>query len=187
MKKILIGLVLLSLGMSSWAADVERDRSYMYLGIRAGSLMVDTLDDDHDATLGFMAGVRLNEAVALELSYDDQFNGLLGTGWSSDALQASVLLYLLPSNAQVQPYLVGGVGVYMSSYNYWATDGWDDYIVSEVDYTDGGFHAGGGVDIYVNQSVALTIDGRYIFVEEDRPDTIDSDGFLATFGVKFRF
>lgn len=187
MRNIAIFLVMLTLTASVRAGDVEQDRSYMYLGIRAGALMVDTLDDDEDASLGFMAGFRLNDAVALELSYDDQFNGLLGTGWSSDAIQASVLFYLLPSSSQVQPYLVGGVGVYMSSYNYWAYDGWDHYIVSEVDYTDGGFHAGGGLDFYLNQSVALTIDGRYIFVEEDRPDTIDSDGFLATFGVKFRF
>ena len=187
MKRAFIISVLLLSASSLWAADVQMDRSYAYVGVRGGVLFVDTIDNEEEASFGAMVGFRFNEAVALEFSYDDQFNGLFGTGWSTDAYQASVLLYL-PVSDQVQPYLVGGIGVYMSTYNYWVHDGYDPYIVSEVDFTDAGFHAGGGVDIFLSPNIALTLDGRYIFVEEDDSYSGEqNDGFLTTFGVKFRF
>jgi len=187
MKHAFLALVLIFSTTATFAADVEYDHSYGYVGLRGGVLLVDTIDSEEEFSFGAMVGFRFNEAVALEFSYDDQFNGLFGTGWSTDAYQASLLLYI-PVSEQVQPYLVGGIGVYMSTYNYWVYDGYDPYIVSEVDFTDAGFHAGAGVDIFVSPNIAFAVDGRYIFVEEDdRYSGEQNDGFLTTFGVKFRF
>ncbi len=187
MKKVWILLALLGSISTTAAQDVTTDRSYAYFGLRGGVMMVDTIDYDEEFSFGVMAGFRFNEAMAVEISADNHFNGLFGTGWSTDAYQASLLLYL-PVSRQVEPYFVGGIGIYQSSYNYWVYDGYDPYVVSEVDFTDGGFHAGAGVDIHVSPYVAISFDARYIFVDEDDSyDGEQNDGFLTTVGVKFTF
>ena len=186
MKKLTIIALVLITALSLQARDVSYEQSNVYIGVRAGTLFVDTMGEDRDISFGAMFGIKFNNAVGIEFSYDNQFNGMFGTGWSTDAYQASLLLYL-PATPEVQFYFVGGIGIYRSSYNYWVSDGWDDYIISDTEYTDAGFHAGAGVDISLSPNVALTLDGRYIFVEEDVPGDSNADGLLATAGVKFRF
>ena len=186
MKKIAVLILLLTLAFQAKASDVVYDQTTVYLGVRTGTLMVDTIDGNHDISFGVMFGVKFNEALGVELSYDNQFNGLFGTGWSTDAYQASLLLYL-PASDRVQLYLVGGVGVYQSTYNYWESDGWDSHLVTDVNYSDGGFHAGAGIDIGITPNVAMTLDARYIFVEDNGPYANRADGLLATVGFKFRF
>jgi len=185
MKKLFLVAFLL-FTVSSFSQDVIYEQEYGFIGVRAGTLYVDTIDYDEEVSFGFTFGYRFNNAIAVELSYDDNFNGIFGTGWSTDAYQASLLLYF-PVSKQVQPYLVGGVGVYTSSYNYWATNGYDTTIISEVDYTDGGFHAGGGLELFLNDAVSIAIDGRYLFVEDEPDNQTKNDGFLTTVGLKVRF
>ena len=185
MKKILVMLMVL-ISSLSYSQDVVYEQEYGFFGLRTGMMYVDTIDYDEDISFGLTFGYRFNDALAIELSYDDHFNGIFGTGWSTDSYQASLLLYF-PISKKVQPYLVGGIGVYMSTYNYWASNGYDSTIITEVDYTDGGFHAGGGVEIFMNEFVSIAIDGRYLFLE-DEPSAEDmNDGFLTTAGIKFRF
>ncbi|NOY23316.1 MAG: porin family protein [Acidobacteria bacterium] len=186
MKRLTIITLALVAALSIQAQDVTYEQSNVYIGVRAGTLLVDNMGEGRDVSFGAMFGVKFNDAVGIEFSYDNQFNGMFGTGWSTDAYQASLLLYL-PATKEVQFYFVGGVGLYRSSYNYWANDGWDDYIISDTEYTDAGFHAGAGVDISLSPNVALTLDGRYIFVSEDAPGDNNADGLLATAGFKFRF
>ncbi|NOZ12538.1 MAG: porin family protein [Acidobacteria bacterium] len=186
MKRIVIFTLLLITALSVKAQDVTYEQNNIYLGVRAGTLLVDNMGNGRDVSFGAMFGIKFNDAIGIEFSYDNQFNGLFGTGWSTDAYQASLLLYL-PASPRVQFYFVGGVGVYRSSYNYWADDGWNDYLISDTEYTDAGFHAGGGVDISLSPNVALTLDSRYIFVNEDTPGDNRTDGLLATAGFKFRF
>lgn len=185
MKKLIILSLILVSGFS-FADGVRYEQEYGFVGVRTGVMYVDTIDYDENLSFGVTLGYRFNDAMAIELSYDDNFNGVFGTGWSTDAYQASLLLYL-PVSQKVQPYLVGGVGVYMSTYNYWVSNGYDSEIVTEVDYTDGGFHAGGGLEIFLNDFASLTIDGRYLFVEDEPDYEQQNDGFLTTVGVKFRF
>ncbi len=186
MKRATILVLALFVVLSVQARDVTYEQSNVYVGVRAGTLLVDNMGEGRDVSFGAMFGVKFNDTVGIELSYDNQFNGMFGTGWSTDAYQASLLLYL-PATQQVQFYFVGGVGLYRSSYNYWASDGWDDYLISDTEYTDAGFHAGAGIDISLSPNVALTLDGRYIFVTEDAPGDNNADGLLATAGFKFRF
>ncbi|RLE24156.1 MAG: hypothetical protein DRJ08_01375, partial [Acidobacteria bacterium] len=175
MKQLTIIALLLAATLNLQAQDVTYEQSNVYLGVRGGTLLVDNMGEGRDVSFGAMLGVKFNDAVGIEFSYDNQFNGMFGTGWSTDAYQASLLLYL-PATKEVQFYFVGGVGLYRSSYNYWASDGWDDYIISDTEYTDAGFHAGAGVDISLSPNVALTLDGRYIFVSEDAPGDNNADG-----------
>ena len=186
MKRLTMITLVLLMALSLHAQDVTYEQSNVYLGVRAGTLLVNDMGNGRDVSFGAMFGIKFNNTVGIEFSYDNQFNGLFGTGWSTDAYQASLLLYL-PATRQVQFYLVGGVGLYRSSYNYWASDGYDDYLISDTEYTDAGFHAGAGIDISLSPNVALTLDGRYIFVSEDAPGDNSADGLLATAGFKFRF
>lgn len=185
MKNLLIAVMIL-VSTSTFADGVTYEQEYGFIGIRTGMMYVDTIDYEKEVSFGLTFGYRFDDAIAVELSYDDHFNGIFGTGWSTNAYQASLLLYL-PVSKKVQPYLVGGVGIYMSTYNYWASNGYDSTIITEVDYTDAGFHAGGGVELFLNDSVSMVLDGRYLFIEEDADANKLNDGFLTTVGLKLRF
>ena len=172
------------------AQDVTIEKSYSYFGIRAGYMEIDNMEEGGSANIGFTSGYRFNDPLAIEFSLDYHSSEFSEVDRSTYVFQASLLVYLTPINATVQPYLIGGGGFYLSGYDYWTESGY-----RRTDFTSHKFggHLGGGIDFWPTPDVSLTIDVRYLFLQEDTPedavqDINDSvDGILATIGAKLRF
>lgn len=97
-------------------------------------------------------------------------------------VQLSALLQPL-SNAQVSPYLVGGVGWYYSRIKY---GGALSGLSNETENTFG-THAGAGLEIRLGQSVSIDADFRYILLQP-RSSVFQSGDFnywQATVGLNF--
>ncbi|NOY22141.1 MAG: porin family protein [Acidobacteria bacterium] len=172
------------------AQDVTIDRSYSYWGVRAGYMEIDNMEDGGSANLGFTSGFRFDGPFAIEVSLDYHTSEFSDVDRTTYALQASLLVYLAPITARVQPYVLGGGGFYLSGYDYWTDSGY-----RRTDFTSHKFggHLGGGIDFWPTAEVSLTVDVRYLFLQEDIPeDSVVNingtiDGILATIGAKFRF
>jgi len=188
--RLLILPLLLVFGASSMAQDVTIDRSYSYFGVRVGYMEIDNLEEGGSANIGFTSGYRFDNPLAIEFSLDYHTSEFSEVDRTTYALQASLLVYLAPITAQVQPYLLGGGGFYLSGYDYWTDSG--DRRTDFTSHKFGG-HLGGGIDFWPTSDVSLTVDVRYLFLQEDTPkdavQDIDGsvDGILATIGAKFRF
>ncbi len=182
--------VLLSLSVFSVAQDVTIDRSYGYFGVRAGYMEIDNMEDGGSANIGFTSGFRFNNPIAIEVSLDYHTSEFSDVDRTTYALQASLLLYLAPITARIQPYFLGGGGFYLSGYDYWTDSGY-----RRTDFTSHKFggHLGGGIDFWPTPDVSLTLDVRYLFLQEETPEDAvadlngNIDGILATIGAKFRF
>ena len=172
------------------AQDVTIERSYSYFGIRAGYMEIDNLEDGGSANIGFTSGYRFDDPFAIEFSLDYHTSEFSEVNRSTYAIQASLLVYLAPITARVQPYVLGGGGYYLSGYDYWTDGGY-----RRTDFTSHKFgsHLGGGIDFWPTPDVSLTVDVRYLFLREGTPqDAVldingNVDGILATIGAKFRF
>lgn len=188
--KTVLLLMMAAVSSLCFAQDVTIDRGYGYFGIRAGYMEIDNMEDGGSANIGFTSGFRFNNPVALELSLDYHTSEFSDVDRTTYALQASLLLYLAPITARVQPYLLGGGGFYLSGYDYWTDSGY-----RRTDFTSHKFggHLGGGIDFWPTPDVSLTVDVRYLFLQEDTPEDAAADingsidGILATIGAKFRF
>ncbi len=163
--------------------DVNYDRSYEWFGVRIGYMEIENMEDNGSLNLGFTAGYRFNEPLGIELSLDYHSSEFSEIDRTTYAFQASLMVYLAPPTAHLQPYVLGGGGYYMSGYDYFR-DG-----VRYTDFTSRKFggHLGGGLDIWMGQNTSVTLDVRYLFITEDAPGMDNVDGLLATFGTKFRF
>jgi|GEM_PF-1509295 len=188
--KQLILPVLLVISTFGMAQDVTIDRSFSYFGVRVGYMEIDNMEDGGSANIGFTSGFRFNNSLALELSLDYHTSEFSDVDRSTYALQASLLVYLAPTTAEVQPYLLGGGGFYLSGYDYFTESGY-----RRTDFTSHKFggQLGGGIDFWPTPDVSLTVDVRYLFLQEDTPEDAVADingsidGILATIGAKFRF
>ncbi len=189
MKKVFIVILITTLfSPMVFSADIEREESYGYFGVRLGYMEIDGIEDEGSANLGFTLGFRVSNPVAIEFSCDYHSSDFSAVDRTTYALQASLLLYL-SSNTNVQPYLVGGGGYYISGYDYWV----NGYKYTDFTSHKFGGHIGAGVDILLGDYSIITFDVRYLAVDEDVPeqalgyDTKTFDGVLATVGAKFKF
>ena len=165
------------------AQDVTYDNTQSWFGVRVGYLKIDEMEDEGSANLGFTSGLRFSDPLGIEVSLDYHSSDFSEINRTTYAFQCSLMLFLNDPTQPVQPYLLGGGGYYLSGY---------DYYSGGVRYTNFtthkfGLHAGAGVDFWIGPNSSLTLDVRYLFVEEDAPDMDSVDGILATVGTKFRF
>ncbi|NOZ12085.1 MAG: porin family protein [Acidobacteria bacterium] len=188
--KPLMLAVLLLCSSSGFAQDVTIDQSFSYFGVRVGYMEIDNMEDGGSANIGFTSGFRFNDPFAIEMSLDYHTSEFSDVDRTTYALQASLLVYLAPATARVQPYFLGGGGFYLSGYDYWTDSGY-----RRTDFTSHKFggHLGAGIDFWPTPEVSLTVDVRYLFLQEDTPNDAAADingsidGVLATIGAKFRF
>ena len=165
-------------------SDLSEEQGY--LGVRLGFLEVQHVDSG-SLNLGFMFGHFFHPAFALEASLDYHTPEFDVAERETYALQASAYLDPFPSLAHLQPYVVGGVGYYLSRFEFEAFSNLDNERVG-----DGGSHVGFGIDFPLkgehggNEIQRLTLDVRYLFTEESASAEIESDGVLITFGFKAR-
>ena len=78
-------------------------------------------------------------------------------------IQTSLLFRL--TNGKLSPYLLGGPGWYRRRVE--AIDGPDDLTVSRTEF---GWHAGGGLEIFLGRHVGIHGDYRYTFLDFNNDD-----------------
>ena len=184
MKGTVIALVLLfTMTGTARAQDVTVDHSHSWFGVRAGYMSIDDMDDGGSANIGFTSGLRVNNTVAVEFSIDYHSSDFSEADRTTYAFQCSALVFFAGTRAKFQPYLVGGIGYYLSGYDYYR----DGYRYTNFNTDKFGLHGGVGADFQVAPNAWMTLDVRYLFVDEDAPDMDSVDGILATVGTKFRF
>ena len=178
-------------GLAQTDEDLDWDETRWHVGLRAGYIELEDVDEDGSYNLGLMLGRRLNPYFTIEGSLDFQTADFyLGEqGQSAQvvlieretfALQLGLNLTLLP-HAEVRPFLSGGVGFYQSRYT--------SDLGPRDDEDDGGYHVGGGLEWLVHESFAFVAEGRWLFTqEEDGGDrTARADGFTTSLGARIRF
>jgi len=174
----------------SWARS--RDR-LPYIGARVGYLRVEDVDSG-SLNVGLLYGVLFAPRVSLEASVDYHTPNYDNYSRSTYAFQASLYVHAFNARHAFRPYAVGGVGFY---WNYYDPD--DNFLLAEDSRSDAGYHAGFGFDVTLGGRpdpndpapvdrvpLSLTVDFRYLFTQDD-PGGTESDGILATVGLKYGF
>jgi opacity protein-like surface antigen len=90
-------------------------------------------------------------------------------------IQASLLLRM--GGSKVSPFLLGGRGWYRRKVEL--IDGPDE---PDVETTETGWHAGGGLEIFAGRHVGIHGDYRYTFLnfgDDDDDDDDDDEGFIG--------
>ena len=134
-----------------------------------------TADSDLDVdSIRFVGGqIRLlSKRWGLEVSMDRNSESfeLLNQKVTETPIQASLLLRM--GGAKVSPFLLGGPGWYRRKVEL--IDGPDD---ADVETTEFGWHAGGGLEILPWRHFGIHGDYRYTFL--DFGDDDDDEGFIG--------
>lgn len=155
------------------------------LGIR-GSYMGDPNEDFDDGELfgGLVARVHIFDMLSLEgfgAYHREDDEGVETDVWP---VQVSALLYFFP-NSPVSVYVVGGVGWYFYDVEF-------DHPFEDLDFDDEvfGYHAGLGIEFQIARHFSLTIDGRYIWLEDSDdfiPEVSDDEAYQLMGGLNFDF
>jgi len=188
--RLLLGAgVLAALGLTAWPAPAHARDRVAYGGARVGYLRVQDVDEG-SVNLGILWGVYYAPRMAFDASVDYHTADTDAYGRETYALQGSAYVYPFTAHHAFRPYGVAGAGYY---WNYYEPR---DSAVIEDSRSDAGFHAGFGFDFFLGKQAAspgppdtpvlLTIDFRYLFTSDD-PGGTESDGLLATVGIKFGF
>ena len=148
--------------MSSAAFADEASQEGFYLGLKAGSLIIDVSGIDNATMLGFQAGYDMGNNWSVEFEYTA---GEAEAG-STDVDATNTAVYTTYRSAYVRGYFLGKVGFLKEEL--------DGGGVSE---SDTGLSYGLGSGFNVNKQFA--IEAEYTIVEED------ADLFAVTARMKF--
>lgn len=170
------------------SADSEYDEIEWYdidyfIGGRIGYLEVEDVDEG-SPVIGMIWGYHLHTHLAITGSLDyHTANYSLEDRWTL-ALAAGLEVYPLGRRFPVQPYAVGGVGVYTSRVE--RVNEFGDVVLDATE-SNSGYHAGGGVDItWGNRDVVLNLEARWLFTSEERDsEEVRPDGNQYTVGLRW--
>ena len=141
------------------------------------------------AGLSLYAGLRVNRSLALEAgwvgtlhnpvavntSFGEDTDYLVLNGFTADAK-----VFLGSANPKMQPFVQGGVGLYLLDSTYFGTQS-----------VGTGFQAGGGVEIGLGRHVDLSLRGLYRGMSMGPPNQAESDTFVSAMtlegNLSFRF
>lgn len=165
---------------------------------------VDT-DPDAAAMYGVNLTYFLHRYFSLELSVDyvktDVELSFLGLSRDGGELeQVPVLLTArthFSTNPKVNPYVSAGVGYYFNSFDSERVMAeWIYGAGADIDVDDSiGYHAGGGIEFFVADDFAISLDLKYIWNNVDLDvniagvddDNFDVNVFVAGVGFKYYF
>jgi opacity protein-like surface antigen len=150
------------------------ERVGVYLGIGAmGNVFVDGDSDlskvyNGGGGLGITLGGRFSRFFALEMAYNILFQSTevvttTGPQINDAALQAISIdgkIFIAPGSTRIEPYLQVGIGAYLLSETF------------TEELTGIGFDLGGGVDIRLNQHVALGLKALWRGFYVDNADSV---------------
>ena len=131
------------------------------IGARFAWVRSDTsLDEDSVRFTGGQIRLALSPRIAVEVSYDRHTESfeLLNEKVIQTPIQTSLLMRL--AGGALSPYLLGGPGWYKRKVEL--IDGPDDLSVSTTEF---GWHAGGGLEIFLGKHASIHGDYRYTFLD----------------------
>jgi hypothetical protein len=144
----------------------------------------------YDSGLSFTAGVgsRVAPLVAIE--------GLGGTYWAKDGSRKAYVnpltfgaRFIVP-NPYFEPYFGAGLGIYFTHLEEPSSD--PRFDIDDSDTTIGGYGAV-GIDMWLNNRTALTIEAKYQMVEPTFHSAagnsfdVDLSGWMLSFGARVDF
>ena len=166
---------------SAWIFD-EVDKGFLSIGGHA--TYYDPLDAGDEWFGGVHARVHLLPTLAIEGLVDYRDNDFGNNDVVTIPVQASALFYLLPGK-RLSPFVLGGAGWY-----YTDVDGPTD---DDTDHRFG-LHAGGGVQLMLNERWSVDGTYRYVWVEKIEAQNasftnkdFDDDGHMVTIGINLHF
>lgn len=147
----------------------------------------------------FAYGINEYLAVGAEVGYttwEDKEDGIDYGDIRAIPLLADVYLrYPTELGAQtVIPYAIGGIGVVFWEYDESSLLEANSVVV-DMDNSLG-IKIGGGVDYFISESLALNLEGSYLWSDADASiaafgtyteATVDTDSFILTLGFKYYF
>ena len=162
------------------------------IGPRLGYYKADDADEGSFYG-GAQIRARLGRIVGIEGAIDYRTSQEYDLGdFSADVRQvpvtASALLFL-PVSEHFQPYGVAGLGAYYNILDF--NENAEDRFGVEDDHgVDFGYHLGFGLELPVNENIALNADYRYNFIDpgsDSFGDVEDADfsGNVVTVGLMF--
>lgn len=135
------------------------------------------------AGITLYAGIRLNERLALEAGWSATLHNptSVDTPFGPDTdylvlhgLTADAKLYIPHSSSKtLEPYLQGGVGVYLLDRQYFGTEA-----------IGTGFQLGGGIDFVSSPRVRLGLRALYRGISMGPPSSADNDTFISAASVE---
>jgi len=126
--------------------------------------------------LSIWAGVHATRALSLELGWMGSLHNPVpvGTWYGPDtdylvleAVTADAKIHL-GSGRSIDPYLEGGVGLYLLGSNHFG-----------VDSVGTGFQAGGGLDVWLGPAVTVGVRARYHGIAMGAPESNVNDTFIS--------
>lgn len=145
--------------------------------------------DDGNMFIGLQTRIRAGKVFGFEIAgeYRGKQKYTIGGGEvkiTQIPVTGSILLFV-PVNPHFQPYGLVGAGAYYTIYDYDGSfiDPDDDSVVNY------GYHLGFGLDMPLDESVAINVDYRYLFLDGDNDDIEDKEfsGNVITVGLTFYF
>jgi len=143
---------------------------------------------------GLQMRMRLGRVIGLEGTVEYRStqtfkSQALGSTYETDIRQvpvtASFMTYL-PVDPHFEPYLLGGIGAYYTIVDY--SQAFENNLnVSDESKVNLGFHLGFGLDLPINNKVALNADYRYLFLDGNNDNLQDKQysGNVFTAGLTF--
>ncbi len=179
-------------GSSKKKDDFARPGGYLSLGVGgANSMFTGDLSDANDflsqaLIIGLRGGRRINRVLAFDVSLDYSVIGFETDFTNGDTSEIKSVtgfgnLKLYPIGGRIQPYAMGGVGFVWGVADVYNSGGF--LIYTEEDIVFAG-RAGGGLDIYLTPTIALSAEVAYVI-----PTSTFSDlNYLSYTGhLLFRF
>lgn len=170
-------------------AQYTEDEGGLMLGPRLGYYQANEAEDG-----SFLFGLQLRSHISkyfgLELAatYRTTSEFTFTGGSVKTALvpiTGSALIYL-PISEHFKPYGLAGLGAY---YTFYDTEGLAEKLAKDFDgkFTFG-YHLGAGIEIPLNEGVAINVDYRYLFLDQDSSEDEfqpDLSGHLISAGLMF--
>ena len=167
---------------------VSWKRATSFAGGRVGFLEIQDVDEGA-LNVGLMGGGYLGPHVALGASLDWHRSEFDPQERETFALTIGLEAYVLSYRYIIQPYFVGGLGLYRSETVF--LDEFGEEIGRVDSETDFGFHAGTGMDINVGADeegrIAINIEVRWIYSKpEPAGQDVEPDGAQITLGLRIK-
>ena len=134
--------------------------------------------------LALHAGIRVNRLLALEAGWMGTLHNpvAVNTGFGDDTdylvlngFTADAKVYVGSSNPRIEPYLQGGVGLYLLDSSYFGTQS-----------VGSGFQAGGGVDLHVGSRIDIGARALYRGMAMGPPEQDFNDTYVSALTVEGR-
>jgi hypothetical protein len=129
---------------------------------------------DNGGGLALFAGLRINPRLALELGWLGTFHNPAETGFGDvdylvlNGFTGDARVYLGESGQTSEPYLQGGLGLYLLDSTYFGAQS-----------VGSGFQLGGGYDFFLSQQISLGVRALYRGIAMGPPDSNRNDTFLS--------